>query len=737
MESDDRNERIGGRIRALHLKLLSAAIAASQVAALYGSGGGAPNAANTATLKNVSGSTVTDYPLRFARVFAQGEIANAPQVLIDGVSQTTGSDVKSRWGDGSVKHAILSTVVGSMTNNVAKALTFQNQAESNTALTKSEMLAFDFDAVISMTVGGVTHTASARTMLTADKYTVWCANQIATTVIIADHSSSHAYDMTWSSVPARPIFVATFWKDLNKVEVSAICEQSNAEALGDLSVTTLTITKGSASPTTAYTKSSFVMYLGTRWIKRFWIGTAPATQVNFNHNLSYLKDANAFANFDTDLVPDEGTLSDRYTEWTAAPKDIYDEGLWLPFMANTGGRLDIGPMPTQTALWLYTGDYRMRELALGQADLAGSWMLHFRESITTKRLLRSDTVNSGTGFGLPISATDRKTTVIVANTLDAGVTGDALKVIGSQAAHGDWEPDNAHTPDAFSTQYVLTGDPFYLEQMQMWAAALVHFSNGGPTDAFYGRGPTGAEGGIMSQVRSWAWQLRNRCLVAFWSPDTDPMKPYFEQMIDDLLATLEGRFGITTGTFHANTQWTWQHDLTPFPDTNPLHMVEKNSDMRPVVNASVGGGQSPWMVNFNIYAAGRAKEMGYASDAWLNWLCDWMTGMVTDAGFNPYQISDYRQATGPSPLDSGAFFSAWSSVKTWALSTDQSKTATDWLGYDASNIDNAYLYIATCAASFIAQYTGGDTAWDWVKTNGYDVIGDKETCPKWAVLPRN
>jgi hypothetical protein len=293
--------------------------------AVASGGGGTPNPDNTMSLKNVSGSTVTDYPLRFARTFAEGEIANYPQIVIDGTPITTQADVKTQWGDGSVQHCVLSAVVSSMTNNVAMEITFQNQASPNTtALTKAEMLAFDFDSVISKTVGGVTHTASARTMLNAGSYTVWCSGQIATTVIIADHSASAAYDMTWSSVPERPIFHATFWKDLNKVDVSAIGELANAEALGDLSVSSMSITKASASPTTAYTKSSFTLRLASRWIKRFWIGTAPATAVNLDHNLAYLKETGAFPNYDTSIVPLSSALTSVYSDWTGASKDLYD-----------------------------------------------------------------------------------------------------------------------------------------------------------------------------------------------------------------------------------------------------------------------------------------------------------------------------------------------------------------------------------------------------------------------------
>lgn len=698
-----------------------------------------PSADNTATLKNVSGSTVTNYPLRFGRIFMQGELLDAPQILVDGSPVTTQSNVKTRWGDGSVKHAIMSSVVSSMTNNVAKALTFQNQAESSTALTKSEMLAFDFDAVVSLTVGGVTHTASARDMLTADHYTVWCAGQVATTIILCDHSASRTYDLGWDSYhPFRPIFHATFWKDLNKVQISVIGEVAQTQELEDISVGTLSISTGYASPSTVYTKSSFTMYLCSRWIKRFWIGGAPATAINFDHNLSYLKETYGWANFDTSLIPPEVTIAGFYTSWNAASKSLYDAGLWQKAMQTTGGRYDLGPIPTWTSLWLHSGDYRMAEIGFGQADLSAAWPIHFREGVTTKRLLRTDVANSGTGFGLPISATDRKTTVLIPWLWDFSdtVVGDRVAVVGTfNTTAGGWEPDVVHQPDPYFSQYALTGDYFYLEQMQMWAASSVHYVNGSASSQHYGRGPTGAEGGIMGvEARGVAWGLRGRCLACYWSPDGDPMQEYFQVMVDDQLAMMEGKYGITTGTYNGTTNWQWQYNFTETPHTNPLHFIDRTAEFKADLGnpPGIGGGQSNFMVHYLVYALGVAKEMGFNADTMLHWLCDWHIGMATDPNFNPYMMATYRQAT--TSTGNTAFLTSWAAVKAGGLDADEALTA--FASVDDSNIDGAYEYIAVMSSAYANQYTGGPADRAWCETNGYDVFQDKETCPKWAILPR-
>jgi hypothetical protein len=97
------------------------------------------DADNFATLRNVSGSTVTNYPLRFARVFAEGEIPDYPKISVDGTPIDTQADVKTRWGDDSVKHCIMSAIISSAANNTDLELTFQNQVSGNNTPTSTVM----------------------------------------------------------------------------------------------------------------------------------------------------------------------------------------------------------------------------------------------------------------------------------------------------------------------------------------------------------------------------------------------------------------------------------------------------------------------------------------------------------------------------------------------------------------------------------------------------------------------
>ena len=160
------------------------------------------------TIRNPSGASHSNYPVQIARPFVAGEIAHFPQAAVNGVPVATQADVKSRWPDGSVKHAILSFILPIIGGNASVTVYFQDQQDCHcgpsTRLTKAQMLdpAFDFGASMELTQAGQTITRSARTMLNDDHYTYWTEGSIATTIVLADHTGS--YDLGWKRSRTQP-----------------------------------------------------------------------------------------------------------------------------------------------------------------------------------------------------------------------------------------------------------------------------------------------------------------------------------------------------------------------------------------------------------------------------------------------------------------------------------------------------------------------------------------------------
>jgi hypothetical protein len=166
---------------------------------------------NSLTITEKAGVSTANYPIQIGRPFLQGEVATFPQALVNGTAVPTQSDVKQRYSDGSVKHAIISFLIPLLTANSTAVITFQNQPSSgNTPMTPEQMLdpSLNFEATMQLTApncsGCSTKTVSARNMLSAGAYSYWTSGPIATTVILADHATK-AFDLGWQNIKSTTV----------------------------------------------------------------------------------------------------------------------------------------------------------------------------------------------------------------------------------------------------------------------------------------------------------------------------------------------------------------------------------------------------------------------------------------------------------------------------------------------------------------------------------------------------
>jgi peptidoglycan hydrolase-like protein with peptidoglycan-binding domain len=322
---------------------------------------------------------------------------------------------------------------------------------------------------------------------------------------------------------------------------------------------------------------------------------------------------------------------------------------------------------------------------------------------------------------------------------------------------GVWQPDGAHQNAAFSVPYALTGDYFYLEEMQFWAAWSAALSNGAsPDNCWWGRGPTGSYGTLRGgpEPRSDGWLLRNRAEVAFMSPDNSPEKNYFSTLMDDTIATWEGERNITNTPYagtaaynhgvnaclNGNSVGRWQgYGLSPL---NFWQVDTTSVDARFLDTTKTSGVESPWMLNFLVYGLGRAKELGFGADRLLAWL-----GKNTIAqanpntpGWDPYLAAAYRVGT----IDkiNNRWFQSWAEVKNAFLPQfkppigPNPSTYQQYFETHLSDPNHGYGYIAMGATSFLANEPGGADAWNWLKNQ---MLGDSllSQNPQWAILPRS
>ena len=734
-----------------------------------GGGSGVVNPDNSILISEPLNASRTNVPMQMGNLFLEGDIPDYPQVLIDGSPVTTQANVMMRWPDGSVKHAIMCFILPAIAALGSKTLTFQNQGSGNTTggLTKAQMLdaAYNFDATITLTHSSEpTVNASARTMLNADHYTTWFSGSVATSVIIADHSASKTYDVGFSATkPFRPIFLATFWPSLNAVQIRPIGEIGSPTNVESFTAATTNVTLGQSSPASLYSKASSTVMTGlSRWTRTpGWINhTQPS--LNIKYNIEYLSSTYLLPNYDPTITVPSGTISSRYTTWTGTSRGIYDAGQWRKVMADGGGRPDIGMMPEWTTRWLYTGDYRDREVALGHADLATAWPVHLRESVAGKNFTRSA---DGAGLGRFCTVNGRPALFYPQADSMSGSGADRIILNGTYTDSG-WAYDCAHQPDPFSLPYLLTGDFFYLEEMWFWAARNAFETNPNGT-SFNCRGPNtggihqGARGHLdPAQVRAQAWTFRNHCLAAAFTPDSyADEKTYFTTLINECIEAWEGMRGVSASPQNGSTMYNWGASVltarfnghagsqgVPWTALGGVFSEPNGAAVQGWSTADVKLAFSPWELHFLVICLGRAKELGFRTDSLLEWVAPFEIGKVTNpASIDPRYIAAFRF-----PAVDGAtttYYTTWAQVQA-AFDSAHPVDGAQFIstgGMPAaftSNVDDVthgYANIAMAAMSYLTPYTSGSTAWAWVETNIKNAsrVGDTlSNNPKWALVPR-
>lgn len=760
----------------------------------------AANVSNTSEVKitNPYTTTLTSYPLQFGRVFIQGEIANYPKVLINGVVQSTQADVKTRWPDNSVQHAIISIVIPSIGPNQTLVLSFINQATGNNtgALTQPQMLApgYDFDLITSLTSAAPTPTAtpsitpsptptttpfvpqvistSARDLLANGKFAYWAQGPIATTVIIADHSLNRIADLGFDSYKSiRPTYIATFWPSINKVKIRSIYEISNTEYYQNQRYSA-EIFLGDSNPQLVETQAAFTHIAGARWTRVFWTNGEPQ-DLHINHGLKYLGATTLFPKFDTDLVVPESARASSYLEWQNVAKGAGSAGNLMKAMGSGGARPDIGYFPTWTVQWLYTGDFRMAKKSFGNNDLSAFFPYHIREGEAGRFFDRADTVSS---LGKVLSISSRPSVLTLNLNYSTTTASDKIVPVGSIYNEG-WAPENAHQPGFSYAEYLLSGDPFYLEELQFfssWAAAYQTPS----TTQFYGRGPSYEYGGIGSgdgsHARMIAWQIRNRVHAHKASPDGSIEKVYFGTLINDAIEIWKGERNFpSTG----NAAWNWGHTIgnagcllwISTPLAGPVYIQNFTCQLPSLgifynggdgggggglfaasnVSEGIGSGAatviSPWMQYYLTVVFRQMQRMGYSVNEFVELTANYLIGHLTEPGVNPYLLTQYRSPALFANYDQNnnvvySIPTSFAQLQSAYSLAAQNSTAFNSVSPNANpNTAESYVWLANAAMSALAGHSNQALAqlayqnWLNLTASYYQAVNDDN--PKWAIIP--
>ncbi len=651
-----------------------------------------------------TGGTQARVPVTFGQVFKQGDLDASHTVtgkLNDGSSVPLQVNVKARHADGSVRHAIISAKLTNLAAGQSQVVQLARVAASADApaTTPTALLGAGFTSSVSAKIAGKLYTASADALLRAGDYKTWLSGPVANEW----HVSAPLKDANGTAHPhltAR--FAIRAFTGTSQARVDVTLENNWAfEAAPRNVVYDAQVSVGGA---TVYNKPALTHFHHARWRKVFWWGGEPA--VHAKHNIGYLLATRALPNYDTSITFSETKLASWKASYSGLKTEPMGTGQAVTYMPTTGGRDDIGLLPAWAATYLLTMDKRVKDVTLGTADLAGSWSSHYRDRKTDR----------------PVSLADYPYMTILGHAADtvnpATKKQEAFPACASPlACVSPYSHDGAHQPAFAYLPYLVTGDYYYLEELQFWGMWDTFMTNPGYRDA--GKGLVKSD-----QVRGQAWSLRTLGEAAYISPDNDPLKAQFATFVNH------------------NLDW-YNANYTNNPSANPFGVLTHGMAM----GYNNGTGMAPWMDDFFTSSIGHLNELGFAKAVpLLKWKAKFPIMRMTDPGTcwisgAIYALNIRSSLSGPYYANMGTAYKA-SAPKTLlplgcnsnAMATVLSLRVGEMTGYSGS--PTGYPSNMQPALAFAADIGGsaGDTAWNIFAARS--VKANYSLGPQFAIVPR-
>lgn len=514
--------------------------------------GGAPGATaelgTTAASVSVPAVSVAT-PVTFGHVFVDGDVpANVSLALrtSSGAVLPTQVDRKATHPSGALRHGVISAVLPAGTSGKIELV---RTAAPSPAAPREVRTLLDkgFDAVVTIQIAGRTLTASAKQALASSAR--WLEGPIATEwnarAPLADASGEHPHLHVRFDVRA---FDGVEGERVDVTVENDWAFQAPTKLTYDVDI--------SVRGTSAYSKKALTHYARARWHRVL----TPFADVAIGFDRAYLESTGAIPTYDPTVKLDEATLAawGKTAEAALEPMDIR---FLEPYMPATGGRPDIGVLPAWTAAWLLSADPRARRAMLAVAESAAAYPMHYRDK-DTDRVVSLATYDDLTIDGRP---TDTKHPF-------PPCAGDCTSPL---------TPDVAHQPSMSYVPYLVTGDRFHLDELELWAGLDIFSTNPGYRD--YAKGLL-----KPNQVRGFAWSLRTIGQAAFIAPDDDPQRKHFE------------------GIVHNNLAW-FVDDQINGPGKTPLNIL----NIGYALAYENGTGFAPWQDDFFTSAVNTVARLGF------------------------------------------------------------------------------------------------------------------------------
>lgn len=547
------------------------------------------------TIENTGGNQ-KNVPFTFGQVFAIGHMQPSDglaAVLPNGSRLALQVDVKATHAEGSVRHAIISGVLPDILAGEVHAIRLEKAEKAKIKFDSGAKIS---DGVVELTIGGVKYTTQGSI---AREMREWLSGQF-----VAEASlPAQLRDSSGNVHPHLTVIAGVRAYSTGHVRVEVIVENTKTFTPGAQNFVYDVAVKIGGK--TVYEQKALKHYHHARWRKLLWIGQEP--QIHIVTDKAYLIASRAVSNYDQTVHPGEKAVTEVAKRVSAANTGPMTIGPLKAYMPTTGGRPDIGPLPEWSVTYLLTGDKRALDTMVAAAEGSGSWSIHMRDE--------------NTGYPLRVDNEKNKTISTHMNLAHKGPLPVPRYAKGADSST-PYSDDTAHQPSLVYLPYLLTGDYYYLEELQFWAASNPLATD--PNNSGLGQGLV-----RWQQVRGQAWSLRTLGHAAYITPDDHPLKDYFVKQVENNL--------------------NFYHQTYVVGNPNALGAYDGSGSNAFSVNAS-----APWQDDFLTWSFGHLAELGFEKAMpILEWKAKYAIGRMTDPGFCWIQASAYHlefKPDGKSPV---------------------------------------------------------------------------------------
>lgn len=526
--------------------------------------------------------------LTFGMIFKAGDVPKGRSLSTS--LGTIQIDPKATHSDGSLRHAVLSLHFDSLGAGPSTAiqLALAEPVGPRKPIEVAEVLKTPFNAQVILTLAGVDYKASARDFLAAPSTKLWLSGPQCTEWLVNAPFKNSAGKI-------HPLLQAHFairaYQGLKHIRADITVENTWAFEPNPTGISY--DAKIIVGAETTFVKTGIEHTHHSRWRRVLWFGGDPSLEYAYDRD--YLFSTGAFPYFDRGVEIAPQALAALKTDFE--PMSI---GGFTSYMPQTGAHADIGPLPNFAALYLLTLDPRARLNVLANGNCGGSYQIHYRHKATS----------------LPVTIDQFPYMTLLGNREDTRNPKTGKLEIFPEVTNGltKHNPDDAHQPSIAYLPYVISGDYFYLEELQFWANYNMIMSN--PVYRSLDKGLL-----RWAQVRAQAWSMRTLGQTAYITPDNHPLKSYFTEKINN------------------NIEWyTAAH--VGNPKANALGYLEGHYDYAPY-------GIAPWMDDFFTWSMGFLDQLGFVKvKPLLLFKAKFVVGRLTDPGYCWLNASEYSLQVG-------------------------------------------------------------------------------------------